>query len=97
MSLESEVRVMLVTLSSYPEVAYTVLHMSSGSASCDVAILFFTFVASSSVGYTSKCTCGQRPGYAPGKTVWNVTLPSEPASCTPRRKFCSAAPDEYSE
>ena len=51
----------------------------------EVRSRFDAATASASLGYTSKWTCGQRPEYAPGKTVVNSTQPSSSVTCTPRR------------
>src|SRR5437899_8672697 len=61
MSDASDTRDRLETLCSYPLVAYTASHASCGSAICDVASLLLPLVAASTLGYTSKCTWGQRP------------------------------------
>jgi hypothetical protein len=48
-------------------------------------IAFAPSVASATLGNTSKWMCGHRPSYAAGKMLVNVTVPSAPVSCNPRR------------
>ena len=44
----------VLLLAAYPAAAYTRSHVTLGSAICEVAILFATFVAAVRLGYTSK-------------------------------------------
>ena len=50
MSVSSETRERLLTLCSYPLVAYTASHTSLGSAICDVASLVLPLVAAATLG-----------------------------------------------